>query len=209
MRIGVDLGRSRDVRRDMPTALTIVLALGRIVVIAAVVAATPIWATPLTFEFTVTATSGPLAGTSSSGTFSFDSGVIPPGGGEVRKPGLITHLAFIWNGIRYDETTANTGVLIFDSQGRLVEGAFGNYCPDGEGCGVGAGTNDWFVDIDMGRPDNFAYMTPGSSVYFGNAVISGPKPMAGIPTLDTWALYALAILLGVSTTWILKRHTSA
>jgi hypothetical protein len=40
-------------------------------------------ADPVNYSFEVTATTGPLSGTSASGTFSFDSSIIPGGGGAV------------------------------------------------------------------------------------------------------------------------------
>jgi hypothetical protein len=74
-------------------------------------------ATPITETFTVTATGGPLAGTSSTGTFTFDSSIIPSGGGLVNGTGLLTDLSFDWNGTAFDETTAHTGSLSFHADG--------------------------------------------------------------------------------------------
>jgi hypothetical protein len=53
----------------------------------------------ITYSFTVTATSGPLLGDSSTGTFSFDSSTVPIGGGVVGGTDLLTSLSFSWDGI--------------------------------------------------------------------------------------------------------------
>jgi len=58
--------------------------------------------TPIQYEFEVLAGSGPLLGTSASGSFSFDDSLIPTNGwGWVRGGGLITQLDFTWDGIHY------------------------------------------------------------------------------------------------------------
>ena len=94
---------------------------------------------------------GTLAGVTSSGYFSFDDRIIPIGGGTLFQANLLTDLAFTWNLITYDESTANTGMLTFDATGALVPTSFfGNKCPAGV-CGVLHGTNDWaFVISDSG-----------------------------------------------------------
>jgi len=152
------------------------IAIGGIALcIATTLSTTSTWATPLYYTFAVTATTGPLTGTSSTGKFTFDSSVIPDGGGEVRRPGLFGDLAFVWNGIAYDETTANTGVLRFDSQGHLVEGTFGNDCPStlGGGCGVGAGSNQWLVYVaESAMASRFYYATPSSYVDEGTVILT-------------------------------------
>ena len=76
----------------------------------------PAFATPITQLFSVTATTGPLIGQSSSGQFAYDSGSIPLGGsGSVEGTNLLTDLDFFWHGITYTEATANTGFLTFAS----------------------------------------------------------------------------------------------
>jgi hypothetical protein len=74
-------------------------------------------ASPITFSFSVTATSGPLDGITENGTFTYDSSSIIPGGAN-DNVGLLTDLNFTWNGITYNQTTANTGFLAFDSSGK-------------------------------------------------------------------------------------------
>jgi len=66
---------------------------------------TAAFADTLTVQFTVQATTGSLNGTTASGSFSFDSSIIPVGGKEIDQVGLLTNLSFTWNGISY--TAAN------------------------------------------------------------------------------------------------------
>jgi hypothetical protein len=68
----------------------------------------------ITYDFTVTATSGPLEGAVAHGTFSYDSSSIVPGNFNVAT-GLLTSLSFSWNGVAYTQATANTGFLGFDA----------------------------------------------------------------------------------------------
>jgi hypothetical protein len=56
--------------------------------------------------------------TTQSGHFSFDSSIIPVGGGGLFTTGLLDDLALTWNGVTYDASTANTGDLQFDAAGR-------------------------------------------------------------------------------------------
>ena len=62
----------------------------------------------------------------------------------MNQTGLLTDLAFVWNGIASDETSANTGYLGFDSFGDLIAGCLGIDHPAGT-CGVSAFTNQWYV----------------------------------------------------------------
>lgn len=133
-------------------------------------------ADPVNYTFQVTATSGPLNGTLASGTFSFDSGTIPVGGGDVSQTGLLTDLDFTWNGIAYTEATANTGFLSFNAAGDLIGFCFGNNTAGGS-CSVVFGQEQWFV-AHVG----FAYSTPGPSegytgtVSFELAQNQAPEP---------------------------------
>ena len=114
------------------------------VALAAVVAflllgASAAQAAPITYDFTVTGTSGPLNGTAAHGTFSYDSSSIVPRGAN-QATGLLTSLSFSWNGISYDQTTANTGDLRFDLSGNLTQAQFGSNCSS-FGCSLTFGSN--------------------------------------------------------------------
>ena len=99
-------------------------------------------AAPITYDFTVTGTSGPLNGTAAHGTFSYDSSSIVPRGAN-QATGLLTSLSFSWNGVSYDQTTANTGDLRFDVSGNLTQAQFGSNCSS-FGCSLIFGSNSWF-----------------------------------------------------------------
>ena len=104
------------------------------------------------YEFTVTGASGPLAGVTSVGTFSFDPAIVPAGGGYVEIAGLFESLSFSWDGVNYDEDSANTGTLAFNADGTLFLALFGTNCgPSGFGCGVGDGASphEWSFNIDI------------------------------------------------------------
>jgi hypothetical protein len=120
-------------------------------------------AASVTVDFTVSPTEGPLTGAVSSGYFSFDDSIIPSGGGLVSEVGLIDELSFVWNGRAYDETTANTGALIFDSSGNLVRFVVGSNCVAGE-CLVNSAKIDWY--IVTASSDRFTY-GDGNAIYRG------------------------------------------
>jgi hypothetical protein len=134
-------------------------------------------AVPVTYQFGVTATDGPLVGTTSIGTFTFDSSIIPAGGGFVSIAGLFTDLAFSWDGVNFDETTANTADLGFEADGTLIYTLFGTHCgPSGFGCGVGGYPEpyQWQFNIYYGF-GAFSYLTPADpmmNIYNGSVTLA-------------------------------------
>ncbi len=139
----------------------------------------------LTYDFTVTATSGPLSGTVSSGSFSFDSSVIvpagppatscrpaispcPPTGGYAYGSHLLDTLDFTWDSISYNASTANTGGLNFDESGNLIGFCFGDHAGAG-GCAVQTGYEQWLVDSS-----EFIYSVPGGHAYWFGTVTFAP-----------------------------------
>jgi hypothetical protein len=134
-------------------------------------------AAPNAYQFTVTAIDGPLAGVTSVGTFAFDPSIVPEGGGYVEVADLFTHLAFSWDGVEYDETTANTGTLGFDADGTLFYALFGTDCgPSGFGCGVGNGPDPYQWSFNISDGDGaFLYLSPKDpSAIYGGAVSLTP-----------------------------------
>jgi hypothetical protein len=149
-------------------------------------------ASPITYAFTADGgLTGPLAGVTSSGFFTFDDSIAPPGGGTLLQANLFTDLAFTWNGITYDENTANTGLLTFDASGVLVPMFFfGNNCSAGV-CGVFQGTNEWYFQVaDEGV--FFVYGIPSIvGVQFGSGTIS--LQPSGVPEPGTLVLIAFGL----------------
>ncbi len=132
-------------------------------------------------QFTVTGVNGPQAGVKSLGTFAFDPTIAPEGGGFVEIAGLFTHLAFSWDGVDYNEDTANTGTLGFDADGKLVYALFGTDCgPDGYGCGVGSDPQpkQWsfnYYDDGFGTITGaFYYLSPTDppDIYLGDVTMT-------------------------------------
>ena len=142
-------------------------------------------ASPITHNFTATATSGPLSGTIEHGTFSYDFSSIVPGGVNLAT-GLLTSLSFSWNGIAYDQTTANTGNLAFDASGNLIDAEFGTNCI-AFGCSA-FGIDSWFIS---GIPPFISYNT--SAGFGGGSANIAPAVAAPEPT--TLALLGIGCAL--------------
>lgn len=146
------------------------------------------FASSVTYDFTVTATSGPLSGDVSSGSFSFDSSAIIPGGINTGTH-LLTALDFTWDGISYNASTANTGALGFNSSGALDVFCFGNNSSSND-CEAVSGTGQWYVD-DI----QFVYTVPGDTYVLGFGTVTfGPEQAT--PEPGTLGLLATAVLSG-------------
>jgi hypothetical protein len=153
---------------------------------------------PITYDFTATGTTGPLAGTVAHGTFSYDSSIVTPGPNIT--PGLLTALRFSWNGVAYNQTTANTGFLAFDAGGNLVDAIFGTIANCGAGfCVVDpVGANEIAVEVRPGHFSTFDYTVPGdtTTVFFGTTTAALAIPA---PEPTTIALLGLGcVLVGVA-----------
>lgn len=168
--------------------------------------AAPAHAVLVAYDFTVTANSGPLNGTSASGSLAFDSALIPAGGGSLSAIGLLSDLDFTWNGITYDETTANTGGLEWDPAGQLIFLAIGsNHIPGS--VLIVAGTSDWGV---AGAPSalTFAYATPeiDSDVFYGTGTF---EPAQGTPAIPEPLTAGLAVFALTSAALAATRRSRA
>lgn len=60
----------------------------------------------ITYDFTITATSGPLSGDIANGSFTFNRSIIPAGGGVVPATGLLMDLSFTWDGVPYSASSS-------------------------------------------------------------------------------------------------------
>jgi hypothetical protein len=137
-------------------------------------------ATPIAFDFSVTAIGGPLNGTTANGSFTFDSSSIPATLPSVLlQAGLLTALDFSWDSIAYTAVTANTGALEFDAAGDLVAARFGTNCDVFFFfCTLPQNTESWAVS-NVGGTGVFVYQTSTSDISFGTFTLSrasAPEP---------------------------------
>src|SRR5438067_1797228 len=158
-------------------------------------------ADPMTYQLFVVATTGPLAGQSSAGTVTFDSSIIPSGGGRVIGQHLFTNVDFEWNGISYSASTTETSFLQFDTRSLLTQWDFGTICnsPANGGCLVrlfGPGVADWVVKNNETHSLFFEYGRADHSFGFGMATLAAsptptPEPMtAGLLAIGVAAFCA-------------------
>ena len=153
------------------------------------------------YDFTVIATDGPLNGSVSPGVFTYAISSIPPGGGTNSSTGLLTALAFTWNGTTFDRTTANTGALEFDAAGNLAYFLFGSDCGAGA-CNIGQGGNDWVVS-----GGTFQYVYPGTNEYFRGIVSYAQVPEPGSLVLLAGGL--LLLVAGGASRWRAMRPAAS
>ncbi|MGA9369598.1 MAG: hypothetical protein WBV35_19220 [Steroidobacteraceae bacterium] len=159
--------------------------------------------TPVRYDFYVSGgASGPLAGQTASGTFTFDSSIIAAGGGVVNQTGLLTDLAFTWGGFSYDALTANTGAMTFGSGGGdpLSSTTFGTNC-DAGGCQAQSDSAQtrpqWYLQVYANSPGFFVYAVYGDSEdLFTGAATFAPVPVPEPPPLTLFSIGLVALFLG-------------
>lgn len=132
------------------------LALG---IVATAVVATAAVAAPVTRSFVFSSTAGPIQFSNAVGSFTYDSGVTPdPGTGYVFGNNLFSQVSIAFGAFSFDETTANSGYLRFDTtSGELVDVLIGNNCtgPTSEPCTVTGGEKHFWVRVGLpGRSQN-------------------------------------------------------
>jgi hypothetical protein len=173
------------------TPATVAMAAG-LAVCLALGSAGPAAAAPITYDLTATVTSGPLLGQILPGSFTYDSSSVLPGQ-VVTGTNLLTDLTFSLNGIAYDETAVNTGALVFDANGVLLDALFGTNCQAGS-CSVSGGANAFTLSLSGG----LTYAVPGLPGLYAAEVTATeravPEP-AGWLVLAT-GLAALGVLRG-------------
>lgn len=145
---------------------------------------------PITYLFKVNGgNSGPLAGQTAAGSLTFDSSIVPTGGGYRTQAGLLTELSFTWDGVAYNALTANTGAMDFSSTGGLESMIFGDDCNAGT-CSASYGTADWYIWLHAEQPSIFVYGIPG---YFSAPGLFDGT--AAMPEPDSLALFGIGLVL--------------
>jgi hypothetical protein len=133
-------------------------------------------ATSVSYDFTVTATAGSLAGDTATGSLSFDDSLLAVPNTNIAQSNLLTSLSFDWNGTSFNALTANTGQISSGAAGQLALVAFGDNC-SANGCTANAADpNDWFITYNFANGiGRFGYADSAGS-YVSSDVTFSPAP---------------------------------
>jgi hypothetical protein len=164
-------------------------------------------AAPVTYDFTVTASNGPLDGDVETGSFSYDSSIVPSRGGFVIQPDLLTNLSFTWDGITYNTSNASAGALGFSGAGSLAVVLMGTSCDHVEGsCGAGGGADSWLIE-GYGVDSGFSYGTPASPFLWNGTVSFSPAlGNVELPEPSTLSLCGLGFIGALFMGWRKKNQ---
>jgi hypothetical protein len=162
--------------------------------LATVTIATPARATIIEYGFQVTETSGPFDGQTQSGTFGIDAKYKAPDQMDFAG-GLLSNLAFTFDGVTYDAATANTGAIAFDSDGNLSLFNFGTGCNERGACGLltEPDTISWIVSATGEGQGNFYYAVGPTIDDLGDGLLAF-APLQSVPEPSSLALFASACL---------------
>lgn len=147
-------------------------------------------ATPVKYDFSVNVTQSNslvLKGSTTNGNFSYDSNSVVVGGNN-KATNLFTAFDFTFNGITYDATTANTGLLKFDSSGNLASFLFGSNCTAGR-CTL-LRSDSFLVSSEEFK---FFARTPGNAAGTGNTIFA--LAPVSVPEPGTLGLFGLGVLM--------------
>ncbi len=154
-------------------------------------------ATMVDYDFTVTATSGSLAGDVASGSLSFDDSLLAVPNTTYAQTGLLTSLSFTWDGATFNASSANTGLLSSGAAGELALVAFGDNCSAGSCTASSTDPNDWSIAYSFaGKSGRFVYAdAAGSYVSSDVALAPIPTPLPGSAPLLGAAVALCFVLL--------------
>jgi PEP-CTERM motif len=170
--------------------------------LALTVSAALLWGAPaadastITYDFTVTVETGPLAPATDHGSFSFDSSLVGPNA-FYNQTGLLTGFDFTFDGIHYTSATVNTGSLTFDPSGNVNSFLFGTDCVAGI-CSVKPTADSFSFGANL-FANKFVYTTPAGTssadVFGGSIAFSLEQPTtAAVPEPSSLALLVTAAL---------------
>lgn len=155
------------------------------------------------YSFQVNWTTGDLAGTSSAGSFSFDSALATPNA-RYYQTDLLSSFGFTVHGSFYDLSAVKTGFMVFDSNGQFRYLGVGTHCYPG-GCPVMGTPNSLYLILSPNSGSNTAAVNGNTyAISYGQTVLS--TPVSSVPEPSTAALWAVGLVLG--GLWIRKRPNS-
>lgn len=151
-------------------------------------AAAPAQAVLITVNFTVNRSPADFSNPpSASGSFSFDSSLIPAGGGDIHiGSGIPINAAlFTWSGVTWNKTNSFVDVLQFDSSGQLT--GFRYFAGAGPSLDVNP---DFLVRTFTDGTTDFEYKTGG--VPYMGSVVSWSTDQVTASEPAAWWLLATA-----------------
>ena len=158
------------------------LALRSAAALACLMALPSLQAAPVTYDFSVAVMTGPAAGSTAFGHFSYDSASVIAGGGTNSATGLLTNLAFALDGTSYTELTANTGALSFNNLGGLSSFLIGTNCGAGA-CVVSNGITGFGINFA-----GLSYARAGQPGIFNGSAPTFTLRGGAVPEPASWAL---------------------
>lgn len=157
------------------------------------------WADPIRVTFTAHPAAGdPVNLGPSTGSFTFDSSLIPPGGGLLSSPvGLATSVSFAWGSTLFDIATADLIELRFGASGALDFWHLG-----GRSLGLAAWraepaelvVDDFSLSADAGGGSFFYTLEGRAGTFRGSVVTDTPAPVPEPSTLLLIGSGAIALL---------------
>ena len=154
--------------------------------VAALLAAGSANAIPVTYDFTLTALTGPLEGASASGYFTYDDAVVGPGH---HYNASFSDFSLVWDSVAYDESTVRPATLSITSTGVLTNALFGSSCSPAF-CEVFEGRSNFVVAASLDNPF-FTYLT--ANVARGAGSLTWARRAESVPEPGTLALFGMAL----------------